>query len=129
MGNSGVNINLSQQGDLIIPISSQSDLPVGIGFTIPYMLYDYQILDIIAALTGVGIAEVDLDILVNTVSIFATTITIDIGENNNTTAATPYVLAAGAGIINKGDKVEFEIIANGTDAKGGLVTLMGNRLS
>lgn len=111
-----------------VAVSPIGSLATGIGFTIPYLSYNYQISDIIASVGAVGTGEVGVDILVNSVSIFSTTITIDIGEVSNVTAATPYVIGAGKKYIDKGDRVDIQVLNKGIDATTLFVAITGLQL-
>ena len=71
---------------------------------------------------------VRVDVKVNGVSLFSTTLTIDANETTSLTAAAPFVLSPGNhGPFPDDSEVTVDVVAAGTDATGLKVTLIGTR--
>lgn len=89
--------------------------------------YPFTLTEAMCGLTAVstsGAVEVDID--KNGVSIFLTRPTIDANEETTLTAAVPQVISTNT--FAKGDKITFDIVAAGTNAKGLKVYLIGTRI-
>lgn len=124
MSNKGVDLPNDNRHSRSMAVSPLTDLFNGIGYT-EFWPFDFEITSLFASLATAASAEVEIDILVNGVSIFDTTLTIDAGENDNINAATPYEIAEGKNIINKGDKLDIDVISNGGDGEGLIMTFRG----
>ena len=111
-----------------IAVSPMTSLINGIGYT-EYWPYNYKVTSLFASVATAGSTDIEIDILINGVSIFDTDLTIDAGSNTNIGAAVPYVITNGKEFINQTDKAEIDVVSNGTDAAGLVLTIMGNVIS
>ncbi len=110
---------------LIVAMSDETtDIAVGDDKVTLHAPCAFYLFDIIASLTTVSSAGVvTIDIERNGTTIFTTLLTIDATEFTSSTAAAPLVMDAAERLVAKGDKLTFNIDADGTGAKGLKISL------
>ncbi|MEK7856249.1 MAG: hypothetical protein AAB288_09175 [Acidobacteriota bacterium] len=122
-----VAINVAQPFELIAAISDETtDLavtPTALTFHIPRNFTAVEVWAGLTAVSSSGLVTVDIN--KNGVSIFSTTLTLDVNEETSLTAATAAVLTTLSFV--KGDKITVDIDGAGTGAKGLKVYFLGTR--
>lgn len=101
-----------------------TDLTTGSGKAYFRAPYAFDITEVRASLIDASSSgAVEIDINKNGVTVLSTPLTIDASEKTSTTAATPAVISVDS--VADDDEISIDIVDEGTDAKGLIVTLIG----